>query len=101
MPANWSRRAEVLLRVYPREVGPLAEPVESMLRGAVERPPALSRDAFFAFKYAFLAAETLAQVREEADARGGALDAFAEKRRERAVAEMVRRIEALRAALLA
>jgi hypothetical protein len=99
MPANWSRRATVLLRVYPLEVGPLPEVVGEVLREAVDAPPALSRDAFFAFKYAFLAAETLAKVREEVAGPDG-MTAFLERRRERAAAEMVRRVEALRAALL-
>ncbi len=91
---NWAKAAEVILRVYPKHVGPLPESVEKVLLGALESPPKLNEKLMWAFKFAWRSAAAIEKV-DDAEAAGDDSDFGAFHRRKR-LEEMKRRIEAFR-----
>jgi len=99
MKVKWPKVAECLLRAYPKHVGPLPDRLRIVLEAARTSPPKLpNKEAYFALKYAGKAAILIDELDAEAtrsDGTGG----FSTHRRDRAVAEMTRRLAALLAEL--
>jgi len=99
MKVKWPKVAECLLSAYPKHVGPLPEPLQVMLEAARTSPPKLpNKEAYFALKYAGKAAILIDELDAEGPGSGGTAG-FSDHRRDRAVAEMTRRLAALLAQL--
>jgi len=91
---NWAKAAEVILRVYPKHVGPVPESVEKVLLASLESPPKLNEKLMWALKFAWRSAAAIEKV-DDAEASGDD-SAFGAFHRERRLQEMKRRIEAFR-----
>lgn len=99
MKVKWPRIVDCLLRAYPKHVGPLPDGLRAVLESARHSPPKLpTKHAYFALKYAGKAAILIDELDAE-DSRTAETAGFANHRRERAVADMARRVAAFLAEL--